>query len=67
MFDYAREEVLGWLLRPLDEYFPIVYIDVLFWSTKRDGVVNKEAGTVQSAVSGKQCQFSPKSTRHFIR
>lgn len=43
MFDYAREEVLGWLLRPLDEYFPIVYIDALFWSTKRDGAVSKEA------------------------
>lgn len=43
MFDYAREEVMGWLLRPLDEYFPIVYIDALFWSTKRDGGVSKEA------------------------
>jgi transposase-like protein len=32
MFDYAREEVMGWLLRPLDEYYPIVYIDALFWS-----------------------------------
>jgi putative transposase len=24
MFDYAREEVMDWLLRPLDDYFPIV-------------------------------------------
>jgi putative transposase len=43
MFDYAREEVMGWLLRPLDEYYPIVYIDALFWSTRRDGAVSKEA------------------------
>lgn len=43
MFDYAREEVLGWLMRPLEEYYPIVYIDALFWSTRRDGSVSKEA------------------------
>jgi putative transposase len=44
MFDYAREEVMGWLLlRPLDAYYPIVYIDALFWSTRRDGAVSKEA------------------------
>ena len=29
MFDYAREAVWGWLLRPLDEYYLIVYIDAL--------------------------------------
>jgi len=43
MFDYARDEVLGWLERPLDDYYPIVYIDALFWSTRRDGAVSKEA------------------------
>lgn len=43
MFDYAREEVMGWLLRPLEAYYPIVYIDALFWSTRRDGAVSKEA------------------------
>ena len=43
MFDYAREEVMGWLVRPLDEYYPIIYIDALFWSTRRDGGVSKEA------------------------
>lgn len=43
MFDYARQEVMDWLLRPLDEYYPIVYIDALFWSTRRDGLVSKEA------------------------
>lgn len=43
MFDYARDEVLGWLDRPLDDYYPIIYIDALFWSTRRDGAVSKEA------------------------
>jgi len=42
MFDYAREEVMGWLERPLEEYYPIIYIDALFWSTRRDGAVSKE-------------------------
>ena len=43
MFDYAREEVLNWLERPLDDYYPIIYVDALFWSTRRDGCVSKEA------------------------
>lgn len=43
MFDYAREEVKTWLLRPLSSYYPIIYIDAMFWSTHRDGVVSKEA------------------------
>ena len=43
MFDYARDEVMGWLVRPLDSYYPIIYIDALFWSTRRDGSVSKEA------------------------
>ena len=42
MFDYAREEVLNWLERPLDNYYPIIYVDALFWSTRRDGCVSKE-------------------------
>lgn len=54
MFDYAREEVMGWLLRPLDEYYPIVYIDALFWSTRRDGAVSKEAYyTILGVKSGR--------------
>lgn len=43
MFDYAREEVRGWLARPLDEYYPIVYVDATFWSTRREDTVSKEA------------------------
>jgi len=43
MFDYAREEVHGWLIRPLEGYYAIVYIDAIFWHTRRDGVVSKEA------------------------
>lgn len=43
MFDYARDEVVGWLDRSLDAYYPIIYIDALFWSTRRDGAVSKEA------------------------
>jgi len=43
MFDYARQEVLGWLLRPLEDYYPIVYVDALQWSTRRDGEVSKES------------------------
>ena len=55
MFDYAREEVMGWLLRPLDEYYPIVYIDALFWSTRRDGAVSKEA---YYTILGVKTQYS---------
>ena len=43
MFDYAREEVKDWLRRPLDTYYPIIFIDAMFWSTRRDGMVSKEA------------------------
>jgi transposase-like protein len=43
MFDYAREEVMGWLERPLDEYYPMIIIDATFWSTRRGGDVSKEA------------------------
>jgi putative transposase len=43
MFDYAREEVKYWLERELEAYYPIVYIDATFWSTRRDTKVSKEA------------------------
>jgi transposase-like protein len=43
MMDYAREEVQGWLERPLDEYYPILYIDCTFVPVRRDGMVRKEA------------------------
>ncbi len=43
MFDYAREEVDFWLKRKLDVYYPIVYIDATFLSTRRIDSVSKEA------------------------
>ena len=43
MFDYAREEVNDWLSRPLDEYYPIIYIDATFIPTRRKDNVSKEA------------------------
>ncbi|MEG2070964.1 MAG: transposase, partial [Bacteroidales bacterium] len=43
MFDYAREEVDFWLKRKLDIYYPIVYIDATFLSTRRIDSVSKEA------------------------
>jgi len=43
LFAYAREEVSGWLERPLDEYYPIVYIDATFISVRREESVSKES------------------------
>lgn len=43
MFDYAREEVAGWLQRRLDSYYPILYIDATFIPTRRVDSVSKEA------------------------
>jgi len=42
MFDYAREEVYKWLERPLDDYYPIVYIDATYIPTRRVDSVMKE-------------------------
>lgn len=43
MFDYAREEVDAWLNRPLEGYYPIVYIDATYIATRRVDSVMKEA------------------------
>lgn len=43
MFDYAREEVDDWLKRPLNKYYPIIYIDAAFISTRRVDRVSKES------------------------
>ena len=43
MATLAREEVLGWLERPLDTYYPILYIDCTFVPVRRGGSVCKEA------------------------
>lgn len=43
MFEQARQEVKEWLERPLEGYYPIVFVDATFVSTNRDGEVSKEA------------------------
>jgi putative transposase len=43
MFDTSREEVSLWLERPLESYYPIVYIDACFISTRRGDSMSKEA------------------------
>ena len=43
LFNYAREEVKEWLNRPLHPYYPVVYIDATFISTRRGESVSKEA------------------------
>lgn len=43
MFDYARQEVQAWLERPLDRYYPIIYIDAIFIPVRRGESVSKEA------------------------
>ena len=43
MADLAREEVLSWLERPLEAYYPIIYIDCTFVPVRRNGAVRKEA------------------------
>jgi len=43
MFCFARDEVKSWLERPLESYYPIVYLDATFISTRRVDNVSKEA------------------------
>jgi len=43
MFDYARKDVAEWLKRPLESYYPILFIDATFISTRREDHVSKEA------------------------
>lgn len=43
MFNFAREEVTQWLERPLEPYYPIIYIDATFIYTRRVDNVSKEA------------------------
>ena len=39
----AHQEVLDWLERPLDPYYPIVYIDCIFVPLRRGATVSREA------------------------
>lgn len=43
MASATKDELLGWLERPLDTYYPIVYMDCTFVPVRRDGSVSKEA------------------------
>lgn len=43
MFDSARAEVKKWLERPVESYYPIIYIDATFIPTRRVDSVTKEA------------------------
>ena len=43
MFEYARSDVSKWLQRPLEPYYPILYIDATFIYTRRVDHVSKEA------------------------
>jgi len=43
MFQTARETVWQWLERPLEEYYPIVYVDAIFLPVRRVDSVSREA------------------------
>jgi len=43
LFESAREEVRIWLERPLEAYYPIIFIDATFIHVKREDSVSKEA------------------------
>ena len=43
MMQTARADVLSWLSRPLESYYPIVYIDATYWHTRRQDSVSNEA------------------------
>jgi len=43
MFEFAREKVSQWLRRPLEAYYPIIYIDAVFIAVRRGDSVVKEA------------------------
>lgn len=43
MFEFARGEAQAWQNRPLEEYYPILYIDATFVMTRRGGECGKEA------------------------
>lgn len=39
----CREDVMQWLSRGLEDYYPVLYIDATFIATRRDREVSKEA------------------------
>ena len=46
LFNEAKEEVRQWIERPLDSYYPIIYIDATFIPVRRNKSVPKEAFTL---------------------
>jgi transposase-like protein len=43
IFVRAKEHVYQWLERPLEKYYPIVYIDAVFIPVRREESVSREA------------------------
>ena len=43
MMQTARNDISGWLSRPLDTSYPILYIDATYWHTRRVDSVSSEA------------------------
>jgi putative transposase len=41
--DVVKEEVRLWQLRPLDELYPVVYLDCIFVKLRSEGVVKSQA------------------------
>jgi putative transposase len=52
MFEYARKDVKQWLERALEDYYPIIYIDATYISTRRIESVSKEAYYTVLGVKG---------------
>ena len=50
----AHQEVLDWLERPLDPYYPVVYIDCIFVPLRRGSTVSREAIYTLLAVKADQ-------------
>jgi transposase-like protein len=43
MMQTAREDVFQWLERPLENRYPILYLDATYWHTRREDSVSNEA------------------------
>lgn len=49
--DKILPEIEEWQNRPLDEVYPIVFIDAIHFSVKNDGLVTKKAVYVVLAIN----------------
>lgn len=43
MMETARTDIASWLERPIDAFYPILYIDATYWYTRRGDTVSSEA------------------------